>query len=29
MWLPIIVVLFVAFVMWIGNSSGINDNEDI
>ena len=28
MWLPIIVVLFVAFVMWVGNASGINDKDE-
>ena len=27
MWLPIIVVLIVAFVMWVGNASGVNDYD--
>ena len=27
MWLPIIVVSFVAFIMWIGNASGLNDYD--
>jgi len=26
MWLPIVVVLFVIFVMWVGSASGVNDS---
>jgi hypothetical protein len=28
MWLPIIVVLIVTFVMWVGSASGIHDKDE-